>query len=621
MRRESSTSEFYSCFDRDQKGSGNVKESLTEEFWRIVVEPSEIAQIEAMQTLHSGSLFRGRPEPSRETTFVLKHGLLYYKENDTIKGIIKLTFQRFESFQTTTGGERWYGIKISSGGLFTKLFHKSSKEVLRWHKELSRFLVNRDFFNRYEVKEIIGEGGFSQVYRICDRKSGESFAAKIIKHKMLFSDKRGVLLMKQEIDIMREMDHPNIPRLVEVHEIHNAVILVLEFVDGQELKKLRGCLSVKDIRVITRSLLGVIAYMDDLGVVHRDLKPSNVMIVKGDKISRKSVKVVDFGMASYLSDKLLLTKCGTPGYIAPEVFAQSSKDPFTITTSVDVYSIGIILYELIFCKNPFKDHAVVDSAKVVQKNALAEIDWKLKINCLPGEESDMEELVKIAKLMLKSSPKSRPKATELCKLEIFKQIEVLKCDYTEYLEEEANHLANPSLYRFKVNENKFKTIKCKVDRYIRPPPLEIAPIFDSKVFKEEEDRGTQEVPVSTKQVLSPLSRRGAEKYKIKEEIEDEEIRKIFATPTLDKRFRKTSGTPMTPISFPTDKQPTLAEIPSAELKTPVHSSNSHQRNQSCSIERNMRKGVFTSGSKIGSNLLVLQECKEDESMVTERQQV
>lgn len=241
---------------------------------------------------------------------------------------------------------------------------------MEWYKHLSRMLVNRDFFSKYEVRELLGEGAFSQVYKIIDKKSQLTYAAKVVKHKVIVSDRRGVLLMKQEIDIMRQLNHANIVKLIEVQEVHNAVILVLELVPGCELKKILMTLTFQDVTNITKAVVNVTAYLESLNIVHRDLKPSNIMIsAMPGKISTSSVKVIDFGLAAFLSEKLLLVKCGTPGYIAPEILNTHSKDRIIVRQNIDVYSVGIILYEMIYKQNPFKDIANNESRLVVRKNA------------------------------------------------------------------------------------------------------------------------------------------------------------------------------------------------------------------------------------------------------------
>ena len=79
------------------------------------------------------------------------------------------------------------------------------------------------------MRNVIGEGAFSQVYKVLSKDSKETYAAKVIKHKQIYSDPRGPALIKLEIDVLRRVDHPNIARLVEVHEVQGAVVIVLEY--------------------------------------------------------------------------------------------------------------------------------------------------------------------------------------------------------------------------------------------------------------------------------------------------------------------------------------------------------------------------------------------------------
>lgn len=153
--------------------------------------------------------------------------------------------------------------------------------------------------------------------------------------------------MLNEIDITRPLDHENVIKLYEVYETEKSIYLVLELVQGRSLQEMLKKQSFKEesqhIKIvnITRSILDSLAYLASQGVMHRDLKPDNILIDKNEK-----PKIVDFGLATFIEvSDYIFKKCGTPGYIAPEVFKYDPKSSATAYDGrCDVFSIGCILY-------------------------------------------------------------------------------------------------------------------------------------------------------------------------------------------------------------------------------------------------------------------------------------
>ncbi len=146
---------------------------------------------------------------------------------------------------------------------------------------------------------------------------------------------------------MRCLNHENIIQLYEVYESEKSIYLVLELIQGKALQDVLKKPSFKEtyteIKVVNmmRSLLDALAHLAEKGIMHRDLKPDNILLDKGDKI-----KVVDFGLATQIKlDTYIFKKCGTPGYIAPEVFKYDEKNPSTnYDDRCDVFSAGCIFF-------------------------------------------------------------------------------------------------------------------------------------------------------------------------------------------------------------------------------------------------------------------------------------
>jgi len=157
--------------------------------------------------------------------------------------------------------------------------------------------------------------------------------------------------MINEIDIMRSLDHNHIIKLYEVYETDKSIYLILDLIQGKSLqdtlKKTSFRHDASDIKIFNmiRAILDALAYLASKGIMHRDLKPDNILLDKNDKI-----KIVDFGLATLIDlPEYIFKKCGTPGYIAPEVFRYDHKNKATsYDDRCDVFSAGCIFYYMYF---------------------------------------------------------------------------------------------------------------------------------------------------------------------------------------------------------------------------------------------------------------------------------
>jgi serine/threonine protein kinase len=153
--------------------------------------------------------------------------------------------------------------------------------------------------------------------------------------------------MINEIELMRCISHENIIQLYEVYETDRSIYLLLELIQGKSLQDILKKPSFKEsyseakVMVMINSILEGLAYLATKGIMHRDLKPDNILLDKNDKI-----KIVDFGLATFIKlNTYIFKKCGTPGYIAPEVFKYDEKVPSTnYDDRCDVFSAGCIFY-------------------------------------------------------------------------------------------------------------------------------------------------------------------------------------------------------------------------------------------------------------------------------------
>ncbi|WP_268765822.1 Stk1 family PASTA domain-containing Ser/Thr kinase [Leifsonia sp. Root227] len=212
---------------------------------------------------------------------------------------------------------------------------------------------------RYQVGELIGRGGMSDVHRGKDTRLGRTVAIKLLKPS-LATDPAFRTRFRQEAQAAARMAHPTIVRVFDAGEEtvrepsgHEAQLpfIVMEYVDGVLLKDLikKGPLEVTEAVRITEGILTALEYSHRAGVVHRDIKPGNVMITKSGQ-----VKVMDFGIARAISDSSATVAqttaiLGTASYFSPEQAKGESVDART-----DLYSTGVVLFEMLTGRPPFR---------------------------------------------------------------------------------------------------------------------------------------------------------------------------------------------------------------------------------------------------------------------------
>jgi len=202
---------------------------------------------------------------------------------------------------------------------------------------------------------------------------------------------------------MKKVDHPNILKLYEVYEDDEFFWLVLELVEGLELfDKIvdRGNYSEKDAANIVKQIVEAVKYLHEHEIVHRDLKPENLL--SAGEGENEVVKVADFGFAKNFGEEKLITSCGSPGYVAPEVLTED-----TYTNAVDMWSVGVIIYILLSGYPPFYDDA---PPKIFKKITEAKYDFND-----PAWEHVSDLAKDLIRKLLVRDPEERLTATECLK--------------------------------------------------------------------------------------------------------------------------------------------------------------------------------------------------------------
>ncbi|CAD8054919.1 unnamed protein product [Paramecium primaurelia] len=220
------------------------------------------------------------------------------------------------------------------------------------------------FLQHYEIIKKLGQGGFGEVYQVRHLKTNLIRAVKIISRQSVENE----TLLLQETEILKNLDHPNIVKILEVFNDNQHFYLITESLDGGELidrvRKIKNY-SEEIAKIYMKQILSAMIYCHERKIVHRDLKPENILFDTLDINS--NLKVIDFGASEKMISRKLTTKIGTPYFIAPEILRSNGYNE-----KVDVWSCGVILYILLIGKAPFRGKNQYETLQLVQQ---AQIDF------------------------------------------------------------------------------------------------------------------------------------------------------------------------------------------------------------------------------------------------------
>jgi serine/threonine protein kinase len=252
-----------------------------------------------------------------------------------------------------------------------------------------------DQIDHYLIDSVAARSGMASIFRATDLRSSRPVAIKV-PHPEMENDPTFLARFEREAAIGRDLDHAGVMKVFR-DEDPSHLYMVMEWVDGRELRKLlmeRGKLPVERAVAITIGVCRALDYIHSCGVVHRDLKPENIMVDKDD-----STKLIDFGIAGragarQLTFGSLSQIMGTPDYIAPEQVNGKAGDARS-----DVYALGVMLYEMLTGKPPFRG-----------PNPFAVMNDRLVNNPIPPRELDPEispQLQEVVYRALRRDPAGR----------------------------------------------------------------------------------------------------------------------------------------------------------------------------------------------------------------------
>lgn len=251
-------------------------------------------------------------------------------------------------------------------------------------------LIGKKLDGRYLIESLIGVGGMANVYKGRDVRTGNQIAVKVLKEEFLDNEEL-VRRFKNESKAISILNHPNIVKVYDVSVTDRLQYIVMEYIDGitlkEYLKQRNGALTWKEVVHFATQVLSALDHAHSKGIVHRDVKPQNIMLQADG-----SIKMMDFGIARFsraqsqtVSDKAI----GSVHYISPEQAKGDHTDART-----DIYSVGVMMYEMLSGKLPFDGTGAVSIAimQISEKpKPLAEVAPNIPVGLRQITEKAMEK--------------------------------------------------------------------------------------------------------------------------------------------------------------------------------------------------------------------------------------
>ena len=291
--------------------------------------------------------------------------------------------------------------------------------------------VGKRLDGRYEIREIVGVGGMAVVYKAYDNIDDRMVSIKVLKDEFLANEEFR-RRFKNESKAIAVLSHPNIVKVYDVSLGDKLQYIVMEYVEGITLKEYieqQGVIPWKEAVHFTTQILRALQHAHDKGIVHRDIKPQNIMLLENG-----SIKVTDFGIARFSrGETRTMTEAaiGSVHYISPEQARGETTDD-----KADIYSVGVVLYEMITGRLPFESDSAVSVAIMQVQN---EATPPREIN--PQIPLGLEQITLHA--MEKSTANRYQSAAEmLLDLDELKRNPSIKFDYTYFVDKEPTKFIN-----------------------------------------------------------------------------------------------------------------------------------------------------------------------------------
>jgi hypothetical protein len=304
-----------------------------------------------MNPTYEGYAYRSKSNGSFKKIWLVLLGRdLYYfksKSREQIRDIRNLSTAFVSEVKLT----KLKGVDAYS---FTIYFNKPQvfictkrDDATKWVNNIKKVNGQRDIKLEYEILNTLGEGGFAKVKLGINKQTGSKCAIKVLdKSKLTTEDLERVIT---ERDILKHCNHRNIVSYIDSYEDKDYIYLIMEYMEFDLINYLQTCstkLHENKVRWIIKEVAEGVKYLHYNGLMHRDLKLDNIMISRTS--DGFTVKLTDFGLSDITSRQTCKYKCGTIYYIAPEMIQN-----LNYNCSIDIWSIGVVLYYLLFHKLPW----------------------------------------------------------------------------------------------------------------------------------------------------------------------------------------------------------------------------------------------------------------------------
>src|SRR5947209_5539004 len=256
-----------------------------------------------------------------------------------------------------------------------------------------RFTPGQIIAERYRVVALAGRGGMGEVYRAEDLTLSQVVALKFLP-EALTQDAAALARFHAEVRTARQVSHPNVCRVFDIGDADGTLFLTMEYVDGEDLASVVrriGRLSPDKATEIARQICAGLASAHERRVIHRDLKPANIMLDGAGKI-----RITDFGLAGIAASiQGEEARAGTPAYMAPEQLAGKQ-----VTTRSDIYSLGLVLYEILTGQRAFEASTLRELVRLRESGTITHPSTLVR---------DLDPLIeRVILRCLESDPDKRP---------------------------------------------------------------------------------------------------------------------------------------------------------------------------------------------------------------------
>ncbi|CAK62056.1 unnamed protein product (macronuclear) [Paramecium tetraurelia] len=331
---------------------------------------------------------------------------MYLFKDKSPHGMLQLTVVIMSIYKTDYGK----AIRLKRNGQYIDLI-TSDPNVLK--QLLQQKCLQTTFHDDFTVSKMIGKGSFAKVYLAAKKSTGVQFAIKAFNKEFMQEQFRGKESLENEIRVMRRLNQENLVHLHEAYETQNSIYFVLDLLEGGELfaRAKISPYSTECLQKLMYNFLKALLHIHSRKCIHRDLKPENLLLRTQEYPT--DIVIADLGLATFLNEQIIFKRCGTPGFVAPEILIYKQDDPF-YDDKCDIFSAGVIFYILLTGKQPFQGS---DYKTILRSNKNCEINFNIK-----QIQQSSQQLQELLRKMLQQNPKDRPNAEACLQHPYFKEI-------------------------------------------------------------------------------------------------------------------------------------------------------------------------------------------------------